>query len=326
MTELAVELSDLRGWAAQVGRAGADGTGLSDYASSHVTDGDFGAILDLITGDYEALIPAFHSVLATDGERLEATGASLETMADRYRDLDARVAQEFGVGARIIDDGRADGFRDVADASAVPTPTSTGEELPEVSFGFPFDQLCDLMSSIGGPDPREYVTQWIAGDVGKASLHASAWEHAADGVKAMERNLASGSAAIGRTWDGRAAVRSAEYVEEWVTALSDQASGMSQVSAHLRDMIRQAVDMAQVVVDIIKTVVATAAAAWSNAYIPIYGQIKLVDKVRDLIKLVNDARTVITMFWSALVLIKDGIVMVMHSFDVDALPLAPATP
>jgi hypothetical protein len=69
--------------------------------------------------------------------------------------------------------------------------------------------------------------------------------------------------------------------------------------------------------------VATAAAAWSNAFIPIYGQIKLVDKVRDLVKLVNDAHKVITMFWSALVLIKDGIVMVAHSFDVDALPPAP---
>jgi hypothetical protein len=81
--------------------------------------------------------------------------------------------------------------------------------------------------------------------------------------------------------------------------------------------------MAQVVVDIVKFIVSTAAAAWSNAYIPIYGQIKLVDKVRDLIKLVNDARKVITVFWSAIVLIKDGIVMVAHSFDVDALPPAP---
>jgi len=64
MAQLAVELSDLRGWAAQVGQAGDDGSGLSSYASGHVTDGDFGSILDLIIGDHETLIPNFHRVLA----------------------------------------------------------------------------------------------------------------------------------------------------------------------------------------------------------------------------------------------------------------------
>jgi len=59
-----------------------------------------------------------------------------------------------------------------------------------------------------------------------------------------------------------------------------------------RDIVRQAVDMAEVVVDLIKATIVSA--AWSNAYIPIYGQLELVRKVRDTIKLVNDARSVIT--------------------------------
>jgi hypothetical protein len=72
MSQLAVELSDLRGWSRQVGRAGTDCAGLSSYLSAHVPDGDFGAILELVTHEYEGLIPAFTSVLGEEGVRLLA--------------------------------------------------------------------------------------------------------------------------------------------------------------------------------------------------------------------------------------------------------------
>jgi hypothetical protein len=72
MSQLAVELSDLRGWSRQVGRAGTDCAGLSSYLSAHVPDGDFGAILELVTHEYEGLIPAFTSVLGEEGGRLLA--------------------------------------------------------------------------------------------------------------------------------------------------------------------------------------------------------------------------------------------------------------
>jgi hypothetical protein len=89
-------------------------------------------------------------------------------------------------------------------------------------------------------------------------------------------------------------------------------------------MIRQAVDMAQVVVDIIKTVISLASAALSSAYIPFWGQWKLIKSAKEALTLINNARKVIQAFWNALVMIKDGIVMVAHSFSIDALPPAPA--
>lgn len=53
---------------ARLGRPSGSGRGrrlgASSYASGHVTDGDFGSILDLIIGDHETLIPNFHRVLA----------------------------------------------------------------------------------------------------------------------------------------------------------------------------------------------------------------------------------------------------------------------
>lgn len=52
MTQLQVDLSALKGWSRQVDRA-SDHTGrATTYAQSHLADGDFGRILELITDDY----------------------------------------------------------------------------------------------------------------------------------------------------------------------------------------------------------------------------------------------------------------------------------
>jgi len=320
--ELAVELSDLNGWATQVSRAGKDAQAIGQFARN-VSDGDFGAILELITAAYEGMIPSFHGVLDADGDRLTATSAALQALKEDYRETDSRVAQEFGSGAAITDDGGAGGFSDVA--SAVPSaPSSGGAELPEVSFGAIFDTVCDVIAWIGGPDPREYVTRWIVGDMGKAGMHASSWEAASEALNAVERNLASGAAAIGKTWQGQAATASAAQIDQWVAALGEQAAGMSQVGRHMVDMISQALDMAQVVVDIIKTVISMVSAALAGASIPIFGQAKLIKTVKDAIVLINNARKVITVFWNALVMIKDAFDMVVSAFAVEKLPPAPS--
>ncbi len=323
--ELAVELSDLNGWATQVGRAGRDAQNIGQYAGNHVADGDFGAILELITGPYESLIPKFHAVLAADGERLDATSTALQAVKEDYRETDSRVAQDFGIGAAITDDGSANGFADSGSTSPS-APSGGGASLPEVSFGFIFDKVCDVITWVGGPDPREYVTRWIAGDIDKAAMHASAWEHAGECLKAVEQNLTSGAATISQTWKGQAATSSAAQIDQWVSALASQSSGMGQIGEHLRDMIGQAVDMAQVVVDIVKTVISLVSAALSSAYIPFWGQAKLIKTAKEAITLINNARKVIQLFWNALMMIKDGILMVAHSFGVEALPAAPSAP
>ena len=64
VTQVSVELSDLRGWAQQVGRVSTDMGAARDYAASHIADADFGRILELITGPYADLIPKFHTVQA----------------------------------------------------------------------------------------------------------------------------------------------------------------------------------------------------------------------------------------------------------------------
>ena len=180
--QLRVELADLRGYADQVGRAGEACASLADYVATFVPDGDFGRILSLITPDYEHLVLRVRETLEADSARLASTRAGLRHVARRYARTDARVAQRFGAGAAIADDESAGpAFRD-AETTAPPGPTCGGEVLPEVTFGWVADQACALVSDLGGPDLRREITDWVAGDVGKASTQASVWEHAATSV------------------------------------------------------------------------------------------------------------------------------------------------
>ncbi|MCG8918604.1 hypothetical protein L6E12_22740 [Actinokineospora sp. PR83] len=330
MTDVTVELADLRGWAAQTGRASTDCGAAQAYATGNIADADFGAILELITGDYAGLLTKVHDILGKDGSGLGLEQGALTSCADAYRDADKQGRDRFvelgGTGVlHSSDDGVANGFDDVASAQGKLTaPSASGATLPEVSFGWILDKVCDLIVWVGGPDPREYVTKWIAGDVRKASMQASAWDCVAACVEAVEANLRSGAAAITATWTGAAASASAGQMGKWGTALADQAAKMRVMSDHLVDMVDQAVKMAQCVVDIIKTVISVVSAGLSNASIPFYGQWKLIESVKEAITMVNNARKVITVFWNFLTLVIDSIKLCVATFTAESLPPAPA--
>jgi hypothetical protein len=130
--------------------------------------------------------------------------------------------------------------------------------------------------------------------------------------------------AITRTWTGAASTGSASHMDLWSTCLTEQSSAMRQVAAHLRDAVDQAVKMAQVVVDIIKTVISLVSAALSNAAIPAYGQWKLIKTVKEAITMINSARKVIMVFWNALNMVKALIIAAISTFSAESLPSAPS--
>ncbi|GIH10027.1 hypothetical protein Rhe02_80940 [Rhizocola hellebori] len=332
MTQVAVELGDLRGWAQQVGRASGDMDASHDYATTHIADADFGKILELITGDYAALIGKFHDILSADSDGLGSTRDALSSAATAYHDADEQVAgnvaQVAGQATTIVDDGVANGFDDGASAAAqLITPGSQGATLPdppEVSFGWILDKVCELVAWVGGPDLRVEVTRWIAGDVDKAARHVGAWQAVANCLDVVEANLASGKVNIGGTWTGTAAAAAIAHMDKWSTALTDQSSAMRTMAQHLADAINEAVKMAQVVVDIIRTIVSVISAGLANAAIPFYGQWKLISSVKEAITMIWSAIKVIQVFWNMLNLIIDTIQMAIASFSRESLPPAPA--
>lgn len=333
VSEVVVELADLRGWARQVGRASTDMGAARNYAAGNIADADFGRILEVITGAYAEMIPQFHQVLQEDSARLAATSAALDAAATAYQEADDRANGRLarlpgGETGTVTDDGVANGFEDRGSATgALVSPAGAGvsmPDLPEVSFGFLFDKVCDLVVWVGGPDPREKVTRWLAGDIDKAATHVSSWRAVADCVAIVENNLAWGRKSISNTWTGTAASAAGAYVDKWITSLTEQADAMRKMGDHLWDMIGQAVQMAQVVVDIIKTLVSLVSAALSNAAIPLYGQWKLIKTVKEGIQMVWQAWKVVKVFLDALKMVIGTIQMCVNAFTAAKLPPAPA--
>ncbi|MCK2244283.1 MULTISPECIES: WXG100 family type VII secretion target [unclassified Crossiella] len=330
MSKIAVEISDLRGWAGQVGRASGDVNSAQSYATGKIADADFGRVLELITGDYAAMLTKAHAMLQADSTGLGAEKAALAASADEYKAADVKSRNHItnmggGVTLHTSDDGVANGFDDVTSAQTKLNPPSPGAaQLPQVSFGCVLDKVCELVVWVGGHDPREYVTKWIAGDIGKASMQVSAWRAVADCVDAVQANLNSGKAAIGRTWIGAASDAAGAQMGKWGTALTDQGGKMRQLAGHLHDCVDQAVKMAQCVVDIIKTVISIVMAGLSNAAIPLYGQWKLIKTVKEAITMINSARKVIMAFWNVLTMVKSFIQLCASAFTADSLPPAPS--
>lgn len=328
--DLAVEMSDLRGWAGQVGRASDDLASACGYANGNIADADFGRILEVITGDYAAMLPKFHNILQADSVGLDHERAALNASADAYKEVDQRSSDRFtrlaeGGLLRTVDDGVAHGFNDPLFATAMlAPPDGGGVVLPEVSFGWLFDQVCDVIVWVGGPDPREYVTRWIAGDIDKAARQVSAWQHVTNCVDAVDTNLKSGQTAIARTWTGSASTAAGAQMDKWGACLTDQSSKMRQMARYLGDAVDQAIKMAQCIVDIIRAVVSIVSAGLSNAAIPIYGQWKLIKSGKEAIKMINSARKVIAVFWNFLNLVKSFIQLCISTFTADALPPAPS--
>lgn len=327
----AVERSDLRGWSRQVGRASDDMGSANKYATAHTADADFGLILDLITGPYDSLLTQFHSILVADSARLGKTSDALDAAERMYRGMEVNAVDDFarldkGDKGTVTQDGEAKGFKDgESAANLLVPPRSDGVELPEVSFGWLLDKACELISFVGGPDPREAVTKWLVGDLGKVNRQVQAWGATADCTEAVKGNLASGQEAISHTWKGDAASAAGKRIREWLDSLDEQSIGIRKMGEHLRTAADEAFKMAQVVVDIIKTVGSLASAALTNAAIPFYGQWKLIKSGKEAVRMVWQAIKVIKVFWNLLKTIVDFIDAVITSFNVEALPSTPGT-
>lgn len=303
------------------------------YATTQIADAEFGRILELITAPYAGAITDFHTVLDADAVGLDSTRDALTGVEKNYQGEEVTISESFadlydtGPGS-TEDDGEATAFRDVyTPAAALTPPGGQGAALPdppEISFGFLFDKVCDLVVMVGGPDPRAEVTQWIAGDVDKAAMQVVAWRQVADCVDDVAANLRSGNTAISSTWNGSAADAAGAYVQRWIDALTDQTGAMRKMGEHLSGAIDEAVKMAQVVVDLIKTVVHLVSAALSNAAIPFYGQWKLIKTVKEAITMVWSAYKAVRVFWSFLKMIVSMIEAVVASFSRASLPAAPA--
>ena len=320
--QLRVELADLRGYADQVGRAGEACASLADYVATFVPDGDFGRILSLITPDYEHLVLRVRETLEADSHPVgEHTGGAAARGASATHVPTPGSPRGSGPAPRSPTTVGRSPPSTTSGTTAPPGPTCGGEVLPEVRSAGSLDQAArwsatSVVPTCAARSPTRGRRR------GQGVAQARRGSTPALGGRPYVGNLPTARLPSRRPGKGPPpGVRG--HADAWVGALGSQRDGLARVAAHLRDVIDQAVDVAQLVVDVVKEIISIVLAGLTLASIPIYGQVQLVDKVRDAVRLANDARKVLTVFWNFLLVVKDSFVLAADCFTAEALPPAP---
>lgn len=317
---LRVELPELRGYAQALDDVSRDLGGCEALASSYCGTADFGRIVEDLTGDYEALLPQLKELLAENEDLMRQYSVAVDRTVTDFERTDDGVASRFqgdGIGG-----GRGTASYPLAAVGSA-TPYASEGDLPEVSFGFVFDNLCWALEKFCGWDVRAAVTDWIAGDTVGLSTQASCWEVVGGRLSTTRDNLGTSDSRLGETWSGQAANSHLLGMIVWDTALRSQAEGFADLGQALKDLAKEAVNVAQLVVDCIRLAVDLIASAWALQYIPVYGQVKFVQKAWDAYKRAQKAVAYLKMIISAVRATKSLLVVMIDSFTPTMLPPKP---
>jgi len=315
---MTVDLSELDAWATQVDRASDDLQGIARHGAAGLAQTDFGPILEVMMGAYNSLLPQVNDTLEQDAVRMKDHAEALRATA---RDF---TLTESGVVARHQAhsvDGRdgSNPFHDIAD-TAIRRARPTEGELPRVSFGFPYDTVCDLVRMLTGFDIRAELAEKIGGDIVGASTQGSCWGNLGGSMSHVSRNLESGAGTVTSSWSGTASEAALSQMGQWVGMLDSQAGKLVQMGQNMVTVCKDAWQTAQAVVQCIKSAVQTVSSALATMSIPGVGWARVVKAVYTAFQALTKAFNAIKKLISILEQVTRYIEIVRTFFDTGTLP------
>lgn len=317
-----VELADLRGYSDVVDDISRYLGRTSGYADRHCSSTDFGKMLQPLSAEYSSLLPQMREMLADQVELMQASAAAIDRTLRDFRITDAEEAERHGGRGRISNDGKSVTYYGNP-MTRLSSPAPRESELPEVDFGFPFDQLAWALEKICSYDIRREVTDFLVGDVVEVSKQSAAWYMVGSATSSYSWYLRNANVTVAKTWTGDAADSTIGRMDEWKEALDDQGTAFDQVAEHLKDIAADAVEMAQLAIDLIKFALDLIASAWAAQAIPVYGQAKFAKKAWDAYKIVKRAWDKISFFLDTLKLIVGYFGVLHDKLNPVNLPAAP---
>jgi hypothetical protein len=321
---MTVDLSELDAWAAQVQRAGDDLAGIARNGAHSLVQTDFGPILEAMTGAWSALLPSVRRSLADNGAGMVDHAEALRATARDFTLTEDGIVRRHH--ARSVDgrDGSS-GFWDVADTT-IRRAGPTEAALPQVSLGFPYDTVCDLVRMLTGFDIRAELAERIGGDVVGASSQGSTLDCLGRAMGNVSANLRSGSQTISTTWSGGAADAAVGQVGQWIASLDRQAGQLVQMGQTVARVCRGAWQTAQAVVECVRSAVQTVSAALATMSIPGIGWARVVQAVWQAFQAVMKAHQAIVRLIGLLRQVSSLIDTVTRFFDGDTAPVSTPTP
>ena len=321
--EMQVDLSELDGYVGLVQRASDDLKAVTASAGHGVTQSDFGPILELMMGAYNTLVPRMHAALEQDGVRMADHADALKATARDFTLTEAGVAQTYGSQAYDARNGSTS-FRDVVETTIARAKPTQGE-LPKVSFGQPYDIVCDLIAMLTGFDVRAELAEKIGGDTVGASTQGSCWGSLGKSVGSVATNLESGAQTVAGSWTGTASTSARANMAQWVGKLDAQAGKMVQMGETLVQICKDAWQTAMCVVQTIKSAVQAVSSALATMGIPGVGWARVVQACYQAFQALMKAFNVLKKFFAILKSVKSYMEMVKDYFDPAELPSATAT-
>lgn len=321
--EMQVDLSELDAYVALVQRASDDLTAVGASAASGVSQSDFGPILEVMTGAYNALVPRMHETLEQDGTRMGDHAEALKATARDFTLTEAGVAQTYGTRGYDARNGST-AFRDVVETT-VARPRATQGELPTVSFGQPYDLVCDLIAALTGFDVRAELAERIGGDTVGASTQGSCWGAVGRSVGSVATNLESGAQTIAGSWSGTASASARSNMAQWVSKLDAQAGRMVEMGETLVQICKDAWQTATCVVETIRSAVQAVSSALATMSIPGVGWARVVQACYQAFQALMKALNVLKKFFNILKSVKAYAELVKDQLDPAELPSATAT-
>jgi hypothetical protein len=320
---MTVDLSELDAWSAQVQRASDDLTGIARNGGHGLVQTDFGPILETMMGAYQSLLPSVHQSLEDNGTGMGDHAEALRATARDFKLTEDGIVRRHNATGFDGRDGSA-GFWDVADTTirrAAPTETS----LPQISFGFPYDTVCDLVRMLTGFDIRAELAERIGGDVVSASTQGSCFGALGTSMKGVAANLQSGGRTISATWQGSTADAAIGQIGTWVGSLDTQAGQLVQMGQTIVQVCRDAWQTALSVVQCVTSAVQTVSAALATMSIPGVGWARVVQAVFQAFQAVMKAYKAIMRLIDVLRQVKSFIETVKSFFDQDLAPVSTPT-
>ena len=320
---MTVDLSELDAWSAQVQRASDDLTGIARNGAHGLVQTDFGPILETMMGAYASLLPSVHQSLEDNGTGMRDHAEALRATARDFTLTEDGIARRHHAHAVDGRDG-ASGFWDVADTTirrAAPTESS----LPQISFGFPYDTVCDLVRMLTGFDIRAELAEKIGGDVVGASTQGSCFGNLGRSMSGVATNLQSGGQTISRTWQGGASDAAIAQMGTWVGSLDRQAGQLVRMGQNVVQVCRDAWQTALSVVQCVKAAVQTVSSALATMSIPGVGWARVVQAVHQAFQAVMKAYKALMKLINILEQVKSFIESVKSFFDGDQAPVSTPT-
>ncbi|MBC2931717.1 type VII secretion target [Nocardioides sp. zg-1228] len=319
---MTVDLSELDAWSAQVQRASDDLSGIARNGGASLVQTDFGPILETMMGAYNALLPSVHQSLEDNGRGMADHAEALRATARDFtltEDGVVRRHRASGVDGR---DGSSS-FWDVADTT-IKRAAATETSLPQVSFGFPYDTVCDLVRMLTGFDIRAELAEKIGGDVVGASTQGSSFGALGQSMRGVSANLQSGGSTISQTWQGGASDAAIAQIGTWVGSLDTQAGQLIQMGQTVVQVCRDAWQTALSVVQCVKSAVQTVSAALATMSIPGVGWARVVQAVFQAFQAVMKAFRTLMKLIDILKQVESLISSVKRFFDGDRAPASTA--